>query len=667
MLVHTNDFKQNIKLFGREINAKIYYYNNYNLITESGDKLLTEDNLELLSEQFNILDKTEISNENIYSIDIIKNGKLLQSLMKECNFNAKTDIKIGTLINPQLGILVNGSYEYLDYGNYIIYSKEYDADTETYRYVCYDKMLYSMVKYKPLNISYPVTIRNYINAICNEIGLTFANSSDTFTNYDELIYSDVFKNQNLTYRDILDKLSEITASNIFINKDDELEIGYPITTNDTIDESFIRNTNVTFKEKFGAINKIAIVDSSTNITYSKQDDNSIETNGLTQISIIDNLLTLNGNSETICQAILNKLNGLYYYLNDYETTGVCYYEYLDLYNVQIDSETYQCLLLNNEIHIKSGINEKIFTIKEENIETDSNNYELSTPNNKTIFFKMNQQEGQLELKVEKNGVISSINQSPEEITINANKINIKGTISAINNDTTTTINGNKITTGTITANQVASDIITTTNFSAQNINADNITTGTLSADKINGGTINASAISLKGVSLASNSSTIGGFNVTNSHLRAGNNTRGYIGIGTDLYGTTPSFYAENGNGDYWTVVNYNGGLTNGSYGWSSGSLKEYKKNIEKFNNGINIIKNIDIYKYNLKHEKDDTKKHIGLIIDKDYNYSNNVTNIDNNGVELYSFISVCCQAIKEQQAIIEDLQQRISKLEKENK
>ena len=121
-------------------------------------------------------------------------------------------------------------------------------------------------------------------------------------------------------------------------------------------------------------------------------------------------------------------------------------------------------------------------------------------------------------KVGNDEVISKINQTAETITIQANKVNIGGVISAINNNTTTTINGDKITTGSITANKVSSDIITTGNFNAQKINADNITSGTLSADKISGGTITASNINLKGVSLTPSTSSIGGLNVVSGTI-----------------------------------------------------------------------------------------------------------------------------------------------------
>ena len=102
-------------------------------------------------------------------------------------------------------------------------------------------------------------------------------------------------------------------------------------------------------------------------------------------------------------------------------------------------------------------------------------------------------------KVGKTEIISTINQTAEAVTIDASKINIGGTISAINNNTTSTINGNKITTGSITADKVSSDIITTRNFSAQEINADNITTGTISTSRLDSDVITTSNFSTQNI------------------------------------------------------------------------------------------------------------------------------------------------------------------------
>lgn len=97
------------------------------------------------------------------------------------------------------------------------------------------------------------------------------------------------------------------------------------------------------------------------------------------------------------------------------------------------------------------------------------------------------------------------------------------------------------------------------------------------------------------------------------------------------------------------------------------SLAEQKKNFEKLeDNAIAIIKNIDIYKYNLKSEDDTDKKHIGFVIGDGYNYSEEVTSLDNKGVDNYSFTSLCCKAIQEQQEIIESLQKQIKELKEAN-
>lgn len=93
------------------------------------------------------------------------------------------------------------------------------------------------------------------------------------------------------------------------------------------------------------------------------------------------------------------------------------------------------------------------------------------------------------------------------------------------------------------------------------------------------------------------------------------------------------------------------------------SLESKKKNFEKLDNALDIIKNIDIYKYNMKTDKDTDKKHIGFVIGEDFNYSKEVTSKENDSVELYSYISVCCKAIQEQQEQIKQLQEKIKRLE----
>lgn len=87
-------------------------------------------------------------------------------------------------------------------------------------------------------------------------------------------------------------------------------------------------------------------------------------------------------------------------------------------------------------------------------------------------------------KVGNDEVISRINQSAEAVKIQASKISINGVITAINNDTTTTIDGDKITTGTLSASAVDATSGTFSSALIPNLSADKITTGTISINRI---------------------------------------------------------------------------------------------------------------------------------------------------------------------------------------
>ena len=156
---------------------------------------------------------------------------------------------------------------------------------------------------------------------------------------------------------------------------------------------------------------------------------------------------------------------------------------------------------------------------------------------------------------------------------------------------------------------------------------------------------------------------LGGVNanlVTANNLMCGyveNNS--YTGIA--INGMNGSFHMINNNGE-------NLEMTKDGNIWCTSvtqtSLETEKKNFEKLENALDILKNIDIYKYNLKGEDDSTKKHIGFVIGENYKYSEEVTSAKNTGVDTYSFISLCCKAIQEQQEVIQSQQEKIENLEK---
>lgn len=142
----------------------------------------------------------------------------------------------------------------------------------------------------------------------------------------------------------------------------------------------------------------------------------------------------------------------------------------------------------------------------------------------------------------------------------------------------------------------------------------------------------------------------------------GSNLNGFTGV--TINGHTGEInFIQGGSSN--TIINYNEIITPKL---TQTSRAEQKKNFEKMqNNALDIVKQIDIYKYNLKNEKDTDKKHIGFIIGDNYNYSKEVTSIDNQGVDNYSFTSLCCKAIQELIEQNSKLTQEMEKIQNEIK
>ena len=373
MKAHTSNLKNQIKTMGRELDSKISY-------------TLNGVNVELGKEQLN-------------SITPTYQGALLKSVMKELDIDSNVYIPEKTILNYQFGVKVNGEYEYINFGNYVVYKAEKQEDTNSYKLTCYDKMLYSMVDYEKMNITYPISIRDYIKAICDKLGLAFANASDTFANYDKQIQNELYLDEDenslgYTFRDVLDELSQVTASCICINGNDELEIRYINDTNDTIDEEFLKDVNVKFGEKFGAVNTIVLSRSadSDNVYYPEVlPENPYE------FKISDNqIMNFNDRSDYLPD-IYEKLNGLEFYINDFSSTGICYYELLDRYNVQIGDNTYSCVMLNDEINITQGLEENVFTEMPEETKTDYTKADKTDRKVNQTYVIANKQKGEIEL------------------------------------------------------------------------------------------------------------------------------------------------------------------------------------------------------------------------------------------------------------------------------
>ena len=405
MKAHTSNYKKAL-IGARQIKQEITY------IEEGETKTYDEDNLVMVKP--------------------ITNADLLKSVMKELDIESKTPLEKNQTIHFRNGLKVGSSYEYMDYGEYIVYEVEYRADTKTYYHICYDKMLLTMIPYEPLDITYPIWVREYIYEIAKKCGLNFIKTNFRFGNYNVNITKDYFVDGNYTYRDILDYLSEIVGGWIIIDNLGNLNIKYPTETEEVFNNDFLNQINVDFNKKYGPVNSIvfARANETDNIEYN--DEESIRRNGLCSIKITDNPFLSGEDRENFMShgawwTYVEHLMGLEFYLCDVENKGITYLELGDYFDyvltdteikalksglvksglrkAQSGGDKYKCLLINDETTFTNGINEKIYT--EEPLETNEE-YITTIPSNnslKNAQIIANKNAGEIVLKANSDGKV----------------------------------------------------------------------------------------------------------------------------------------------------------------------------------------------------------------------------------------------------------------------
>lgn len=237
-------------------------------------------------------------------------------------------------------------------------------------------------------------------------------------------------------------------------------------------------------------------------------------------------------------------------------------------------------------------------------------------------------------KVGNDEIISKINQSAEMVGINANKIELSA------EDILNLIAGNTI-------NLTSKNIV----IASDNFNVDK--NGSMSCSNVNitGGKINlvpTSALDVLRVIKNNNPSTM---TYISDDVVGINNGSNHVEIACQ---ETPSIdlYIE-GDTSNCTYIKHTG-ITTPKL--TQTSLESIKKNIEEAKiNALETISNSDIYTYNLKSEKDGTKKHFGFVIGNKYKTPSEVMSEDKQGIDTYSMSSIMWKAMQE---LIEQLQER---------
>ena len=125
-------------------------------------------------------------------------------------------------IYPEIGLLVDGTYEWVKMGEYFINDIEIDRNRKTTKLDLMDGM-FKLNREHVTDLTYPAEIRHVIKEICLKTGITLANEYMDITSMNYRI-EQIPKNKKMTFRDVLSLATQMLGMSCFFNREGKLEI-----------------------------------------------------------------------------------------------------------------------------------------------------------------------------------------------------------------------------------------------------------------------------------------------------------------------------------------------------------------------------------------------------------------------------------------------------------
>lgn len=125
-------------------------------------------------------------------------------------------------IYPEIGLLVDGTYEWVKMGEYFINDIEIDRNRKTTKLDLMDGM-FKFNREHITSLTYPAEIRQVIKEICLKTGVELANENMDLTSMNYQIEK-IPPEKKMTFRDILSLATQMLGMSCFFNREGKLEI-----------------------------------------------------------------------------------------------------------------------------------------------------------------------------------------------------------------------------------------------------------------------------------------------------------------------------------------------------------------------------------------------------------------------------------------------------------
>lgn len=328
----------------------------------------------------------DITPEDINEIRYYFDGALYRSVMRCLEVKLKGDwtakAKKGLLLDS-LKIKAThpeGDSVTIGYGGfYIAEAPEYDAAQNLTSVIAYDELYQSMRPYTASLWQSGITVKNYLIAILNKLGINYdANSLSLMANADKVITSEKYldiENDSTeaayTYRDILDEIAKASGVT-FVFKNSlggdpfKLYAIKPTESGYVIDESNLRS--VTIGAKYGPVMGVVLSrePQEDNVYYPSNLSDSQTAVKISNVELIEN----SSNDEyrkQFAKGIYDNVAGTEYYLYDLDSFGIGFLNFGDIFTLKVcertggmigDEKEYKTIFMRTDMTVSQGVKEK---------------------------------------------------------------------------------------------------------------------------------------------------------------------------------------------------------------------------------------------------------------------------------------------------------------------
>lgn len=328
----------------------------------------------------------DITQEDINEIRYYFDGALYRSVMRCLEVKLKGDwtakAKKGLLLDS-LKIKAThpeGDSVTIGYGGfYIAEAPEYDAAQNLTSVIAYDELYQSMRPYTASLWQSGITVKNYLIAILNKLGINYdTNSLSLMANADKVITSEKYldiENDSTeaayTYRDILDEIAKASGVT-FVFKNSlggdpfKLYAIKPTESGYVIDESNLRS--VTIGAKYGPVKGVVLSrePQEDNVYYPSNLSDSQTAVKISNVELIED----SSNDEyrkQFAKGIYDNVTGTEYYLYELDSFGIGFLNFGDIFTLKVcertggmigDEKEYKTIFMRTDMTVSQGVKEK---------------------------------------------------------------------------------------------------------------------------------------------------------------------------------------------------------------------------------------------------------------------------------------------------------------------